>query len=252
MVSMKKHKDRNWLKGKYIDEKLSTVQIAKLCNCDSSTISYWLNKFNITIRSCGEGVYIRKTNHCDLSTEARQWLDGELLGDGCLVFSNRSAKFSYGSKYKEYINYISDTLNSFRIKQAGKIRKYYYKKLSYYYYNSLSYAELLIIRKRWYPDNKKKIIPRDLKLTPLLLRQEYIGDGSLVHRKKHRPSIVLSTCGFPIKNVEWLVDELGKKGFKATRRPSNNIINISTYSTKDFLQYIGNCPVKCYQYKFNY
>ena len=250
---MKQYKDKDWLKRQYLDEELSTTQIAQLCNCSDETIRYWLTKHNIPIRSWSKAGHLARGNYCDLSEKAKQWIDGELLGDGRLhSHSKWSALFSYGSKYLEYINYISDTLKSFGIKQAGKIRKYYYKKLSYYYYNSLSYAELLIIRKRWYPDNKKKIIPRDLKLTPLLLRQEYIGDGSLVHRKKHRPSIVLSTCGFPIKNVEWLVDELGKKGFKATRRPSNNIINISTYSTKDFLQYIGNCPVKCYQYKFNY
>ncbi|KKK40214.1 hypothetical protein LCGC14_3132230, partial [marine sediment metagenome] len=33
-----------------------------------------------------------------------QWLNGELLGDGCLVsYSIYSSNFVYGSKYLEYI-----------------------------------------------------------------------------------------------------------------------------------------------------
>ena len=62
----------------------------------------------------------------------------------------------------------------------------------------------------------------------------------------------LSTCGFSISDVEWLISQLNELGFKATRMSSNNVIHISTYSAKAFLNYIGKCPVKCYQYKWNY
>jgi len=80
-----------------------------------------------------------------------------------------------------------------------------------------------------------------------------IGDGCLKHPKNGKPYIVLATCGFPIEDVKWLVKELDKLGFKSTRWPSDNTIYISTYSTKDFLKYIGNkSPTKCYDYKFNY
>lgn len=255
---MKQYKDKNWLYNKYSDNKLSIHQIEKLCNCDYKTIWYWLQKFNILRRSIGEGLHLRQNNHCNLSNEARQWIDGELLGDACLhSYSKYSALFTYGSKYLEYTQYISDTLNSFGIKQAGKINKIYHKEIGHfgerytYNYASCAYEELLSIRKRWYL-NKKKIIPKDLKLCPILLRQEFIGDGYLCHRKNRRPRIQLSTDGFSILDVEWLVEQLNKLGFKSTRRSSNNTIGISAYSTKDFLNYIGKCPVKCYQYKFNY
>lgn len=39
---------------------------------------------------------------------------------------------------------------------------------------------------------------------------------------------------------------------KAKQQPSSNTINISVHSVKGFLKYIGNCPVKCYQYKWAY
>jgi len=250
---MKKYKDRNWLNQKYWELDLPIPEIAKLCNCGQRTIYYWLKRLNIPMQLCGKANHLRQGNHCNLSEKARQWIDGELLGDGCLMPKSKwSARFDYSSKHKEYIQYVSDTLKSFGIKQAGKIRKYYRKKYDgdIYKYVSLSYEELLPIRKRWYP-NRKKIIPRDLKLTPLVLRQEMIGDGYLHHQEKGRPSIQLATCGFPIYDVKWLVNRLNVLGFKSSRMLGNKIY-ISSYSTKQFLDYIGKCPVECYQYKFDY
>jgi len=34
--------------------------------------------------------------------------------------------------------------------------------------------------------------------------------------------------------------------------PASNEIGISAYSTKSLLNYIGECPVECYKYKFEY
>lgn len=251
---MQEYRSKGWLKNEYSKEELSIRKIAQFCNCDYKTIWKWLKKFNISIRSRGKGHYLAKTNHCNLSKEARQWIDGELLGDGCLqAYLNYSARITYSSKYEEYINYISNTLETFGIKQAGKIYKRYHKDMDCYSYQyiSLCYAELLPIYKQWYPEGKK-IIPRELKLTSLALRQEYIGDGSLVHFKNYRPRIVLYTNGFTILDVKWLVKQLNKLDFKTTRQPARNVIGISVHSTKDFLDYIGKSPVQCYQYKWNY
>jgi len=250
----KLYKNKNWLKQKYINEKLTLNNIAKICKVNLITIRYWMIKFNIPIRSKSESLHLVKTNHCNLSKKLIEWISGELLGDGCLNPSSIwSARFGYTSKYREYIQYISDTLKSFGIKQVGNIRKYYHKEMNCYtyHYYSLSYAELLTIYKKWYLNGKKNI-PNDLELTPLILRQHFIGDGSIRHRKNRRPHIILATCGFPISNVEQLKEKINKLGFKTKRWISNNAIGISTYSTKDFLNYIGKCPVKCYQYKFIY
>ena len=79
-----------------------------------------------------------------------------------------------------------------------------------------------------------------------------IGDGSLIHAKKCKPYISFATTGFLVPCVEWLVEKLNKLGFKSTRHKSDNSVYVSTKSTKDFINYIGKCPVECYQYKFNY
>ncbi|MBC8526012.1 MAG: hypothetical protein H8D22_03935 [Candidatus Cloacimonetes bacterium] len=251
---MKKYKDKDWLKQKYLIEKLNIYQTGKLCNCSYMTIWRWLKKLNIQTRSVSEAKHLQRANHCQLSNKTRQWIDGELLGDGCLSsHSKYSAYFRYTSKYPQYIQYISNTLSSFGIKQTGKIQKKYNKRWNCYTYCYVSsrYVELLPIYKRWYPKDKK-IIPKDLKLTPLVLRQEMIGDGCLLHQKYGRPRIQLATCGFPISDVKWLVEQLNKLDFKTTRLPASNRIGISTKSTRQFLDYIGECPIECYKYKWNY
>ena len=246
------YKNKEWLKQRYIDEKLSTFQIDKLCGVTPPAIRYWLVKYDIPRRSIGEARHLATDNHCNLSQEAIEWINGELLGDGSLhKTSPYSALFVYGSKHLEYIEYVRDILKSFGIEQTGRIYKHKNKKNGAisYSYNSHSYPELMIIYRQWYPNNKK-IIPRDIKITPLVLRQHYIGDGSLTHSKKQKPYIKLSTNGFRISDVEWLIRELNKLGFKANRQRNNNVIRIFNRFTRDFIEYIGECPTKCYQYKW--
>ena len=247
--------DKEWLNKKYVEEKVSSHKIANILKLSPTTVKKHLLKDNILCRSNSEAQHLRFNNHCSLSQEAIEWINGELFGDGSLhPTSVYSSGFEYSSKHLEYIEYVRDTLKGFGIEQSGKIRcSIKDNKKVAYYYRSRSYPELMPIRNQWYP-NGKKIIPRDILLTPLVCRQHYIGDGSLQHSKKksYKPLIVLYTCGFTIPDVEWLVKQIIKLGIKATRGVSKNRINISTYSTKDFLKYIGECPVGCYQYKWAY
>lgn len=254
----KLYKNKDWLENKYINESLSSNQIGADRKVDPTTIQYWIKKNNISIRTLEEAKHVRslrQVNHCTLSKKAIEWINGAVLGDGYLSSSSDySACLYYGSKFFDYCKYISETLNSFRIKQCGNINEQYNKDWNCYAYQyvSLKYAELLPLRKHWYPAGKK-IVPRDLKLTPLTCQQWYIGDGYLYPGKNNiRSHIVLSTCGFPVVDVEWLRIQLTKLGFKTTRQPSGNTLRISVHSTKEFLNYIGSCPIKDYQYKWYY
>ena len=54
------YQDKEWLTQKYVKEKLSTVEIARVYReeenkwCDPNTISRWLKKHNIVMRSLAE------------------------------------------------------------------------------------------------------------------------------------------------------------------------------------------------------
>ena len=101
---IKKYQDKKWLEKKYIGERLNGYQIAKICGVHHATIYNYLKRFNIPCRSNSESKHLAKGNHCKLSQEAIKWINGELLGDGSLQSrSPYSAKFTYGSKYIEYI-----------------------------------------------------------------------------------------------------------------------------------------------------
>lgn len=236
---------------------MSKRKIAKLFGVAQITIIYWMKKLDIPSRSISEGNHLKQARHCHLSQKAKEFIDGELLGDGNFLCRNiYSARFRYSSKYKLYNQFITEQLLSFGIDQIGQGLKEKRKGKIYYHYCSCSYAELYPFYKRWYP-NGKKIVSRDLKLTPLVCRQWYIGDGSLRHStsKNGRPNAQLWTEGFSISDVEWLVEQLKNLNFKTTRQNSHNSIAISTYSTKDFLNYIGPCPEEIksiYGYKWNY
>ena len=152
----KLYQDKERLYKKYWDEELSIHKIAKLCGISNTTIYKYLKRFNISRRSNSEAIHLGNTNHFDLSQEAIDWISGELLGDGSL--RSRSpylAKFTYSSKYKEYIQYISNTLNAFGIKQSGKIYERYHKNMDCYdyQYTSLDYVELIY-----------RIIDKDLEI----------------------------------------------------------------------------------------
>ena len=212
---------------------------------------------DVPVRSRSASIFLAERNFLTISPELLEILEGELLGDGSVVMNgNYSARYSHSSKYEEYLIWLSDQLAGLGIEQVGKIYRYKSKGNDgvYYFYGSKSYPELITIRERWYPRGKK-IVPKDLELTPMIVRQWYIGDGSLKHprhRKHERPNITLATCGFDKQSVEHLIGELKKQGFIVTHQPSNNVIGLSSYSVQDFLSWIGPCPVPCYDYKWNY
>jgi hypothetical protein len=50
----KAHWDKEWLFEKYITEKMTIPQLAELCGCTDSNISFWINKHQIPFRSISE------------------------------------------------------------------------------------------------------------------------------------------------------------------------------------------------------
>ena len=54
------YQDKDWLTQKYVKEKMSTVEIARVYReqenkwCDPNTISRWLKKHNIAMRTLAE------------------------------------------------------------------------------------------------------------------------------------------------------------------------------------------------------
>jgi len=258
----------------YLGNNYTIREIAGMFNVSSTFIRHRLEYFNSLIKT--KSSY---SNHIILSTELLEIIEGELLGDGCLLNHKLSGTYHHGSKYNEYISWISKTLSNFGINQSGKNCAVKVKCnnniFNMYHYTSRRYVELKNLHHRWYlkefkycpyceiifhsktvnmdnwknkrkcpicnnHDMKRKIVPCDLKITPLMLRQWYIGDGSLARNKKSF-SLTLASMSFLKSHVRHLIRELEMLGFKCHHN-KRNTISISVYSIIDFFSYIGTCP----------
>jgi len=80
-----KYKNEKWLRHQYLDLKLSTHELAKICRCSALTIYNWLRNFNIEIRSLSESCKIAqnrpevKAKRSEIST--RLWEDTQYRND---------------------------------------------------------------------------------------------------------------------------------------------------------------------------
>jgi hypothetical protein len=249
------YKDKEFLIEEYINQQKPIWKIAKNQLVAYGTIHYWLKKHNIKSRNKSECV---KGNHVELTKRSLEFIEGELLGDGCLSpYKNISARYTHSSKYKTYLKWLSNKLSEFGIEQVGIIQKSQNilngKRYIIYKYTSKFYRELVELSKKWYPDGKK-IVPRNLELTPIMVRQWYIGDGCLVKPKKGNPWIQFSTDAFDNKSLDLLTYRFLKDVEIAAGIRSNNRLCLSCYTVNNFLNYIGECPSEIeeiYGYKWD-
>jgi len=217
---MDDYKNKEALADLYLNQKLSTIDIGKIFNVTSTTILYFMGKYEIPRRSKSQSVALGRANSCNIDENAFDFLCGEVLGDMYIgTHHGHSGLIGYGTKYLSYAEWLLGQLRIMGIELAGRIHSIIDKRWgckSYRFYTK-SYTDLVLLRNMFYPKGKK-IVPDEVALNPLTLRQLYIGDGSLksTHggRYKH---IQIASCGFDIDSVNILVDKLNNIGFIASR-----------------------------------
>lgn len=194
-----------------------------------------------------------------LSPEQSQILNGCLLGDGWI--SKKNFDFGYLSSKLDHVECIFEIFREFipkRYKNGPKKYSYFDKRYEKTYTNYSFYTQrnitFLRLRQKWYPQDKK-IVPRDLRLSPLTCLWWYIGDGTLNPTQQY---ILLYTNGFEENDVNFLINLLNELEFESHSfefKKKNKIeytIRIPRRKVKKFLDYIGACPVSSYNYKWHY
>ena len=216
----------------------TTVEIAKRYNISVPTVIKELKRHGIKIK--GKKFNIKSTL---LFTEnQKDFLDGFVLSDGHINGNhyrgkNRSASLSAGLKYKEFTEYIVNFLNldtNISICDGG-------------YRFSCADSVFNKDRVRWYPEGTK-VIPADFRFSPISMNIVYLSDGGT-----NNGAILLHLCDFNEDMLEIITTKLNEIGISSwIRKPKNDYLRvyISAKSSVDFLEFIGECPVACYKYKW--
>lgn len=175
-------------------------------------------------------------NYCELSERQKEIFDGIMLSDGHLDASNTSARITYGSKFRETLEDIKSELSNLHFSEPWK------SKVNCYHFKSSYYKNLLEERHRWYP-NGYKIVPHDVRITPLSCQWWFMGDGYQVDY-----GVMLCTDAFNPESVEILVKKLDFDCHKM----NNNRIRINSRSATNFLNWTRDVAPIPQQYLYKW
>ena len=157
-----------------------------------------------------------------------------MLGDGYLHKTSNKHPNSYFvkkqcKKYKEYVEWHHEQFSPFSIsinkvfsehklsfnKETQKIEREQVKKhLSAYTFKTCSHPIFTELRNIWYP-NGKKIVPKNIELTPLSIAIWFCDDGSNNYEQRQA---TFCTHSFTSKEVRFLCKKLKDFDIKANVR----------------------------------
>lgn len=254
----------------YMDEKKSTSDIEeafkKVYDIDvtSNVVYLLLKEFDIPMRDISESVSLA-TRSLDYSKGifednpiAFETMEGLIISDGTISNTDGQTyhRFSISSTQEEFMTYCRKNLLCFNPSDIdyniafGYSRNKGYEKRMYGF-NTSFHPDITKQRIRWYI-NGKKIIPKDIKITPLMLKMWYYGDGTIINNKVSNTCVLrLSTDGFTRQEVDFLIEQLKiQAGINSVN--ADGRIRLRTESIPVFFSYIGKkSDISCYSYKFD-
>jgi len=263
------------LKSCYIDKKMSINQISKNSEkifgvyIGNNNIQKELKKNDIKQREFNKSISLatRIENYeiTYLTEELIEWFDGFLLGDGSIRFSVKDvqkygilnyARISMGSTQRQWTEYA---MSKFQQYQPRKISKHIYRDDDIKHPNPLyttqtrNHPDAVKQAERWYEfPNCKKIVPKDVRITPTSVMLWYLGDGSIANHK----NVKLATCSFTEEEIKGiLIPKLEKCGIHTYLGYWREYpyIHVRRNSIGKFFDFIGKkSPIPCYDYKFDY
>ncbi len=213
-----------------------------------------------------------------LDQKQTEIVNGSLLGDGCIWtdFSGHY-KFQVGQSQDDHsgadkYSYLYWYAKEFcvygcsirpKITQPTGLLKALGKKTEYrqYVFNTISNDLWRQLEAKWYVPRadhhwfkRRKIVPQDLRLTPLTLCVWHMDDGSINPKDAN---IELNTQGFTTEEVDFLIERLDKDlGIKSHKKkaskPGQWKIYVGRDSYFDFIDMIKpHIEWDCFQYKID-
>lgn len=100
----KLYKNKDWLYQEYIIKKISKREIAQRCKCDHGTITRYLHKFNIPIRTLSEAIKLWYENNphphkSKRGKDSPHWKGGRHVVGGYVKIYFPTHPYAYNRKY---------------------------------------------------------------------------------------------------------------------------------------------------------
>ena len=271
--------NEQWLKEKYLDNKLVARQIARLIGCQHTAVYDALKRYSIQTRSRREAIINKyESDNFVLNLPV---IEGGLLGDAMLrcqgkqngTYASSMPYFRRKNKYKDHVDWVAELL-------CGDWGKSHVKDVSArmftgawcqcYEFCTRSHDELMPLYDRWYPasNNFKKVVPKDFVLDRVSLLHWFLDDGSTSYRtrngiKTNQIVCSLSSDCFTLEDQHFLANQMkdiwslnAKVRFYKHSKTSiiNNgdlyRIHIPTSQIQYFYEIIGECPIDSLKYKW--
>jgi hypothetical protein len=184
-----------------------------------------------------------------LTVDQYSIINGSLLGDGSIaVQKSGSCGFAKNQavRRREYLDWHMKELHPFSSSVNDSWNWAEGKRYRRSRFITHVHELFKGFRNKWYPEGKK-IVPKDLQLTPLSLAIWYVDDG---YNCSPDGIISLHTESFDDEGKEHLVKELAKLNINAY--VYRRVIKIKVSSYHDFIDLVSPYVLwNCYQYKID-
>jgi len=234
-----------------------------LCDCGNITIvkTADLNRQHSTSCGCKRIESCTCTRDTILTKSQIEILEGLIISDGSLECRDKNASFNQKCINKTYIEYIQNSLpflwNKIRVIYGGPSIICGINTMLKDAYSIKSRTDQYLTKQynRWYK-NKIKIIPPDLQITPLMLKNWFYGDGSSTYHKTKKRSnskqidLLLCTDSFTYIECQLLQQKLKYIDLDFNISKRKQLISGKKKTIKQFFDYIGPCDVAGFEYKW--
>lgn len=258
--------DENWLRQKYLEERLHTTEICKLVGAKSpNSVRQALIRFGIPRRIHRKALDMRREDDGNCFILDEEVINGCLLGDASLVkfspwSSNSYPHIKKKNKYLSHVEYVAKLL--FSSDWGARITEDHDKRFDrvYYILRSLAQPELSPLYEIWYPSPyRKKVLPKTLELTPVILLHWFMDDGSTYRRRPNSRTkqvvVNFSSECFTKEENQRLVEQLNdvfsiRAYLRKVKTGTGYRVEIGQSSYEEFIDVIGACPVEEMKYKW--
>ncbi len=185
----------------------------------------------------------RKNQKLFVTNHQEEILIGSLLGDAYIT-KRGQIQFEQSSNQKEYLFWKHQELGSISYKNVSKVERFD-KRFSQTYtsYRFWTRQYFSSWREKFYFDNKK-IIPKDIQLTPLVLAIWYMDDGCFSDHK-----CIIATDGFSREDILFLQKRLEDEfDIKCSFKNDSKLL-IKKKSIETFFSLIRPYILSTFQYK---